>query len=1087
MGHEIVYCFKCLTRLTTGEFEKGKAFRRGLNVSCKPCLPELLSDLSPEEQKRFLAQSQPRDPSRGTSVTLPAVRPSTTRRRVEDESSVRSKKGGDVGLVLGLIGGAALLLIGGLVALRSGPAPAPPVVTPPPKVDAPSRPVAEDPRLKPAREAIEKARTSPANDLDAKLALWSEALRLATGTPLQAEALEAREALLARRRAAWLKEVEAVAEGARPLLAGGEHAKAEELYDQAKTRRVDGEWAGLLSDRKAEVRREADALYLRLKERALEAARRGSAAELKAAEEQVAKLGYRALAADLRKELDAVQPPKTEAPPSVELLAYREAWAKAVTLAVAREFAAAAAEFERAARELKDEGEKPEAKRDAEDLATLPGLFAEAVKRLAESARGRDLSLEILDDEGARKRVAGKVLFAGSARVELSGEPTVFVELSDLSAGGVAEVLSASRKLWALDSRALSFLCYAEGNEESGAKLFSPVPAKYRLLPRTAASRAPRRSEREREARQIFHEAERDYRGAETRAAAVGKCRRLLAEFSDARIVKAETDLLKRRAEEGREYFIGMTGLKAGGSFRPGKAEKVDSCWTASEDTAADKAPENFVEFEFVAMPETAYRAWAYMGACCGETFGFSWQATDLTGPNPKKPSETVQAPPEGPVHLPLRHGLFNLKARHSDHVGPKSPKRWAWVTLPLPRTAAPGMKRVRLVTNQKGFSVALAFVSSTRTSPPGEAELKDLLARPKQAEAPADPALVGWWRLDERSGTAAADSSGKASAGELRGGAAWAAGRIGGAVAIGEREAHVSVPGFAPPAGALSVALWVRHDSVGGTQRYITTNDEAFILRAEGSALQFFMHAAGQSRSLRAENAVAAGAWMHVAGTWDGTTQKLYKDGAVVGNQKPGGTRTGISWLRMGNNGENMKGAIDDVRVYARALTDADVQALYATGLAGGAAPLPEEARPWQPIFDGKTTAFLGGGSENLWKVEGGALVLPAGLTDAAQSRESFEDGEFRFRFEFTGTGAARFTVRQGAEGTISVKFEDPKGPARPHEIVFRCKGEEVKATLDGQPAPLEADGKARRGHLQFGFINGALKVLGIERRDLP
>ncbi|HLF93295.1 MAG TPA: hypothetical protein VJB14_07530, partial [Planctomycetota bacterium] len=728
MGQEIVYCFKCLTRLTTGEFEKGKAFRRGPNASCKECLPELLSDLSPEEQKRFLAAAKPRDPNRGTSVTLPALRPTTTRRRIDEESSVRARKGGGSGLAFGLIGGAVLILIAGLVALRSSPAPELPVATPPPRVDPPSRPPTEDPRLKTAREAIERARTSPAADLDAKLALWSEAVRLATGTPLQAEALEAQEALRSRRRAGWLKEVEAVAEEARPLLAGGKHAKAEELYDRAKSRRADGEWALLLSDRKAEVRREADALYLRLKERALEAARRASAAEVKAAEEQVAKLGYRALAADLRKELDAVQPPKAEAPPSAEILAYREAWANVVTLAVAREFGRATADLERAARDLKEDGSKAEAKRDGEDVAGLPALFAEAVRQLAQSARGRDLSLEILDDEGARKRVAGKVLSAGAARVELSGEPTVFVELSDLSASAVAEVLSKSRKLWALDSRALSFLCYAEGDEESGAKLFPAAPTKYRQLARGAASRAPRRPDREREARRIFHEEERDYREAETRAAAVGKCRRLLAEFADARIVKGEADLLKRRAEEGREYFIGMTGLKGGGAFRLGKAEKVDSCWTASEDTETDKAPENFVEFEFVAMAETSYKGWVYVGGCCGETFGFSWQATDLSGPNPKKPSETIAAPPEGPAHLPLRHGLFNLKPRHSDHLGPKAPKRWAWVTLPLPRYATPGMKRVRLLTNQKGFSVAAAFVSSTRTSPPVEAEMKEFL-----------------------------------------------------------------------------------------------------------------------------------------------------------------------------------------------------------------------------------------------------------------------------------------------------------------------------------------------------------------------
>ena len=45
-----------------------------------------------------------------------------------------------------------------------------------------------------------------------------------------------------------------------------------------------------------------------------------------------------------------------------------------------------------------------------------------------------------------------------------------------------------------------------------------------------------------------------------------------------------------------------------------------------------------------------------------------------------------------------------------------------------------------------------------------------------------ADPSLVGWWKLDEGSGTTAADSSGHGNDGTLEGSAAWDAGMFGNA-----------------------------------------------------------------------------------------------------------------------------------------------------------------------------------------------------------------------------------------------------------------------------------------------------------------
>ena len=72
--------------------------------------------------------------------------------------------------------------------------------------------------------------------------------------------------------------------------------------------------------------------------------------------------------------------------------------------------------------------------------------------------------------------------------------------------------------------------------------------------------------------------------------------------------------------------------------------------------------------------------------------------------------------------------------------------------------------------------------------------------------------------------------------------------------------------------------------------------------------------------------------AWSHLAATYDGVTVRLYVNGAQVGSRAVSGallTSTGV--LRIGGNsilGEFFQGRIDEVRIYNRALSAADVQA---------------------------------------------------------------------------------------------------------------------------------------------------------------
>src|SRR5882724_8851297 len=79
MGQEIVYCYKCQTRLLGSDFDKGQAFRVGAQISCPECVRGLFSSLPPAQIDAEIARLKETQVGRkgGTSARFPAVRPGT--------------------------------------------------------------------------------------------------------------------------------------------------------------------------------------------------------------------------------------------------------------------------------------------------------------------------------------------------------------------------------------------------------------------------------------------------------------------------------------------------------------------------------------------------------------------------------------------------------------------------------------------------------------------------------------------------------------------------------------------------------------------------------------------------------------------------------------------------------------------------------------------------------------------------------------------------------------------------------------------------------------------------------------------------
>ena len=223
----------------------------------------------------------------------------------------------------------------------------------------------------------------------------------------------------------------------------------------------------------------------------------------------------------------------------------------------------------------------------------------------------------------------------------------------------------------------------------------------------------------------------------------------------------------------------------------------------------------------------------------------------------------------------------------------------------------------------------------------------------------------VGWWMLDEKTGTAAADSSGNKNNGTLNGGATWTAGKIGGAVQGNGVDGYVSLPigSIISKLTSTTVAIWANYSQQGGAWQRLfdfgsNTTVYMFLTPAQGGSntgnMRFAITTAsnGAESQLNAPSQLATG-WHHVAVAIDGSTKamQMYLDGAVVAS-----ATTATLPNALGNTTQNWlgrsqwpdayyQGALDDLRIYDRVLSPSELQQVMKGGGYGAAgSPLPAD-----------------------------------------------------------------------------------------------------------------------------------------------
>ena len=198
-------------------------------------------------------------------------------------------------------------------------------------------------------------------------------------------------------------------------------------------------------------------------------------------------------------------------------------------------------------------------------------------------------------------------------------------------------------------------------------------------------------------------------------------------------------------------------------------------------------------------------------------------------------------------------------------------------------------------------------------------------------------PGLVAAYAMDENGGTTIGDKAGT-NVGTVSG-PTWAAGKFGSALSFDGVNDIVNIPDAASIdlTTAMTLEAWVRPTTLGSGWRTVLLKEQpgnyvyALYGTTNASRPSGNVIAGGVDHDLRGNSPLALNTWAHLATTYDGTTLRLYVDGVLAGSEAAtGAIATSTGALRIGGNaiwGEYFAGLIDEVRIYNRSLTQAEIQ----------------------------------------------------------------------------------------------------------------------------------------------------------------
>lgn len=205
----------------------------------------------------------------------------------------------------------------------------------------------------------------------------------------------------------------------------------------------------------------------------------------------------------------------------------------------------------------------------------------------------------------------------------------------------------------------------------------------------------------------------------------------------------------------------------------------------------------------------------------------------------------------------------------------------------------------------------------------------------------PSESNLVAYYKFDEGTGITTTDSSGNGNGGTLKpstGGPNWVDGIKNKALDFDGVNDYVdfSLTNFQNPTNQITVSAWVKINQMKNFNRILardswsTAGNVSWLLYA--NATHFIFGISNETIQYNAWVLGSANAWYYLTGVYNGTDLKLYLNGVLKFTTPISGLIfSPITYLRASDDSPDvMNGTIDDLRIYNKALTDAEVKQLY-------------------------------------------------------------------------------------------------------------------------------------------------------------
>ncbi|MGH7158349.1 MAG: fibronectin type III domain-containing protein [Candidatus Saccharimonadales bacterium] len=235
---------------------------------------------------------------------------------------------------------------------------------------------------------------------------------------------------------------------------------------------------------------------------------------------------------------------------------------------------------------------------------------------------------------------------------------------------------------------------------------------------------------------------------------------------------------------------------------------------------------------------------------------------------------------------------------------------------------------------NAGNVSASSATVSATTQTPP-----------------PVSEFLMAAWGFNEGSGTAASDASPNGNTATITGTNPWGTGKYGTGLSF-SGTTHLSVPNSASTnisGSELTLSMWLNPQQGSSTDSILlgkfwhpsTWTDPYYQFGFElwgGNEPVFQIGTSGGVQGVLMGSTIPLNQWTHLAVTFSGSQVKFYVNGNLVSTKTLNATisaRGNAMFIGADQSvGQHFKGTMDDIRIYNKALSQAEIQADMNTSL---------------------------------------------------------------------------------------------------------------------------------------------------------